>query len=166
MTFCAAAEGRLDPLPSGLGIRVPLPRRIVMASARRYVALPGAPTGMLGFAPPIDAAPAAAPPQADPDGLIDFEKLDDLRKMASVAELLDTVPAVPEMKTYLDKKLKAGRARPLVRNMAPEVLDAAWALVRWCLGSCTAHLEMITDPDEMVQNVGECCAAEVVWGGG
>jgi ubiquitin-conjugating enzyme E2 Q len=64
------------------------------------------------------------------------------------------------VQAWLDKKRRAGRPHARVAQMDPDVPPAAWAVVRWIVGSCTAHLEELTDNDELVQGVGaRRCAA-------
>lgn len=62
---------------------------------------------------------------------------------------------VHEMKKHLERKVKAGKSKPKLKDMDPNVLPSAWSILRWCVASCTAHLEEITSPEERVQNLGE-----------
>lgn len=92
MSYCAAAEGKLDPLPIGLGLRVPPPKRAVTT--------PGSYLGMssIPLPPSVSAGPqpvtVQAIPEADDDGLVDFDQLHPLRQMGAVAEQLDSIPSV------------------------------------------------------------------------
>ena len=38
--------------------------------------------------------------------------------------------------------------------MDKNIPDAAWSVLRWIIGSCTAHLEELESEDELVKNIG------------
>ncbi|KAG5647979.1 hypothetical protein DXG03_007013 [Asterophora parasitica] len=116
----AAAEQVIeDPLPIGMGIRVPFPK---------------------GELPPEEVT-------VGPDGLCDFDDLSLEMMRACIVELINSLPSVEDMKKHLERKVKAGKAKPRLKDLDLNVLPAAWSILRWCVASCTAHLEEITyDP--------------------
>ncbi|EIN06501.1 hypothetical protein PUNSTDRAFT_115057 [Punctularia strigosozonata HHB-11173 SS5] len=141
LTYCAAAEGVLDdPLPVGMGLRVPPPMAGVSTSNRQIIA--------------VHAGSAVSPPKADgPDGLCDFDVMDIACKRAAIRNLIDTLPPIADVKRYLEKKVKDGKSKPKLQQYDPSILPAAWAILRWCVASCTAHLEELTSEEEIVQNI-------------
>ncbi|KAI0703481.1 hypothetical protein BC835DRAFT_1028647 [Cytidiella melzeri] len=99
-----------------------------------------------------------------PDGLdmqvptpgpsIEFDALEAPQKNRAILDLLDMLPPVREMKKQLEKARKAGTRKLSLRDMNPKVPAAAWQLLRWCVASCTAHLEELSAPEDRVINVG------------
>lgn len=59
------------------------------------------------------------------------------------------------MKRHLEQKAKLGKRKPRLQDIDPEILPAAWSILRWCVASCTAHIEAITSPEETIKNLGE-----------
>ena len=76
------------------------------------------------------------------------------------------------MKKHLEQKAKVGKRKPRLQDIDPELLPAAWSILRWCVASasrrlifynairrcvasCTAHIEAITSPEETINNLGE-----------
>lgn len=57
------------------------------------------------------------------------------------------------------RKTKPGKSKPRLVECDPSVPTAAWTLLRWCVGSCTAYLEPITSPGELIGNVGQYLTA-------
>jgi hypothetical protein len=108
---------------------------------------------------PLGALAGPGKAQTDATGLVDFDALDQNVQRAAVVALLNQVPAVPDMQTYLKKKRRKGKPHARVRGMDPDpdVPAAAWTLVLWIIGSCTAHLEELTDREDLVQGVGMVC---------
>ena len=47
-----------------------------------------------------------------------------------------------------------GRAKPRLQDIDKTIPHAAWSVLRWVVGSCTAHLEELTDDDGRVKNIG------------
>ncbi|KAF9788386.1 hypothetical protein BJ322DRAFT_1002310 [Thelephora terrestris] len=125
LAYSAAVGGVLeDPLPVNLGLRVKPPR-----------------TG-------------SSSPGLGVDGLCDFDALDINGKRAAIADLIDSLPAITEMKRHLQKPVTTWGVKPQLQTMDPlTILPAAWIVLRWCVGSCTAHLEELVDPSDLMQGV-------------
>ena len=58
------------------------------------------------------------------------------------------------MKKYLERQRKPGQAKPKLKDMNKTIPEAAWSILRWCVASCTAHLEELREEHEMVKNIG------------
>ncbi|KAE9407147.1 hypothetical protein BT96DRAFT_1014269 [Gymnopus androsaceus JB14] len=160
ITYLAAMEGVLDePLPIGMGLRVPVPdtSKILAPPPNhgfRFGAAAISVGTTVGTATPTASTPVVV------DGLCDFDALDKQQMRASVVQLLDSLPCVSDMKKHLEQKVKPGKSKPKLITMPPpvdskdsEVPAAAWKLLRWCVGSCTAYLEEISSQEESVKNV-------------
>ncbi|GLB36141.1 putative ubiquitin-conjugating enzyme family protein [Lyophyllum shimeji] len=132
----AATEQVLDePFPTGLGLRVPPPD----ASKIRELARSN---------PSVTGELASAMP------LLRLEHLTSVPMMrASIAQMIDSLPAVDDMKKHLERKVKAGKAKPKLKDTDPTILPAAWSILRWCVASCTAYLEEITSGEERIKNL-------------
>ncbi|KIK53259.1 hypothetical protein GYMLUDRAFT_49424 [Collybiopsis luxurians FD-317 M1] len=158
ITYSAALEGALDePLPIGMGLRVPPPDpSTVITPQNRFPGgiLPGI---TANHAPPAPPVPVNAPPVADADGLCDFDALDIRQMRASVVQMLNSLPPIGDMKRHLERKVKSGESKPKLSTMpeAADVLPAAWKILRWCVGSCTAYLEEISSEEESIKNIGK-----------
>ena len=61
---------------------------------------------------------------------------------------------IMDMKKHLEQPRKVGRAKPCLQNMDKDVPEAAWSVLRWCVASCTAHLEELREEEEQVKNIG------------
>jgi len=76
------------------------------------------------------------------------------------------------MRRYLQKKTKAGKSKPKLKDMDSNIPAAAWLILRWCVtnlsfsaltashlrrcvASCTAHLEELTSDEDLVRGIGE-----------
>ncbi|KAI0738313.1 hypothetical protein C8Q80DRAFT_1275827 [Daedaleopsis nitida] len=108
------------------------------------------PMGM-GLRVPCKTAPA------DDQGLnrlYDFDTLDLPQMRMSITQLIDFLPAIADMKKHLEQPSKAGRMKPRLQDMDKSIPEAAWAILRWCVASATAHLEELKDEDEQVKNIG------------
>ncbi|KAH7925790.1 hypothetical protein BV22DRAFT_408192 [Leucogyrophana mollusca] len=90
---------------------------------------------------------------ADADGLYDFDKLDLLRMRQAIAQLIDSLPPIEDMKRYLEKKVAPGTMKPRLKDMSTDILPAAWTILRWCVASCTAHIQELTSEDELLRNI-------------
>ncbi|KAF9266711.1 hypothetical protein L218DRAFT_895759 [Marasmius fiardii PR-910] len=153
LTYSAAVEGALDdPLPVGLGLQVPEPdtSRVFDASV------------------PMNAAVIGIPPVPSPavtqranevislntaQSLHDFDALGPKQMRATIAQLIDSLPSIDDMRKHLVRKRSPGKPRPKLVECDPTVLPAAWQVLRWIVGSCTAYLEEITDPSENIRNI-------------
>ncbi|KIM73751.1 hypothetical protein PILCRDRAFT_99249 [Piloderma croceum F 1598] len=146
IAYTAAADQCLnEPLPLGMGLRVPVP------DARRCV-VPLGPTWGHAMAPVV-AVPKPVPPTGDPDGLCEFDEMDIISMRASIAEMIHALPPIREMRRHLLKKTKAGKSKPKLKDMDSSIPTAAWLILRWCVASCTAHLEELTSDEDLVRNI-------------
>ena len=66
------------------------------------------------------------------------------------------------MKKHLERQRKPGQAKPNLKGMDKMIPDAAWSVLRWCVASCTAHLEELREEHEVVKNIG-ACATNASW---
>ncbi|EPS95732.1 hypothetical protein FOMPIDRAFT_1032740 [Fomitopsis schrenkii] len=107
------------------------------------------PIGLGLWVPPV---PYSTMP-VDDEGLCDFDQLDKTQMCKAIVALLNELPSITSMKRHLDKPIVAGRAKPKLRDLAPSVPPAAWKLLRWCVGSCLAHLEELHLPEDRVANI-------------
>lgn len=93
MAYAAAAEGIMDdPLPIGLGLRVPLPPKdtIVVQPVQRALHVLSAPAP--APAPPVDDRQSKA--AAGPDGLCEFDDMDKGQMRASIVAMINSLPSV------------------------------------------------------------------------
>ena len=58
------------------------------------------------------------------------------------------------MKKHLEQPRAAGRAKTRLQDVDKTIPHAAWSVLRWIVGSCTAHLEELTLDEERVKNIG------------
>ncbi|KIY71906.1 hypothetical protein CYLTODRAFT_389638 [Cylindrobasidium torrendii FP15055 ss-10] len=147
IAYCSAAEGVLDDFPVGMGLRVPLPAQstLIAQPNNRYSAAHQY----------AIQQPASDPPkqlQPDNSGLVEFDELSNQQKRASVAFLIDSLPAVDDMRKHLERKVKPGKSKPKLTEVDPATLPAAWSTLRWCVASCTAYLEPMA-ADEQIGNL-------------
>ncbi len=63
---------------------------------------------------------------------------------------------IAELKRHLQEPRKPGHAKPRLQDIDRVVPEAAWLVLRWCVASCTAHLEELYSEDEKVKNMGTC----------
>ncbi|KAJ6535050.1 hypothetical protein B0H19DRAFT_963825, partial [Mycena capillaripes] len=126
LTYSAAAEGVVDePLPKGMALRP--------------------------AAPAVDY-------QVGLDGLVEFDQLPVEHMRASIAGLIDTLPSVSPALTssqsrHLERKVKPGKSKPRLKEMENgTILPAAWSVLRWCVASCTAYLEEMSE-EQQIQGV-------------
>ncbi|KAF9047184.1 hypothetical protein BDZ89DRAFT_1089351 [Hymenopellis radicata] len=144
LTYSAAAEGVLDePFPVGMGLRVPVPDKSSLVGPPALRPAPGA--------PPVDDTDTAPRREPVPDnhGLVDFDDLSSIQMRASIASMINCLPSVEDMKKHLERKVKPGKSKPKLKEVDPAVPPAAWQILRWCVGSCTAYLEPMA-PDERI----------------
>ncbi|KAG6857552.1 hypothetical protein H0H87_000151 [Tephrocybe sp. NHM501043] len=146
----AASEQVLsDPFPVGLGLRVPVPD-----ASHIPPKLPVA-RGLQYAQPAPKAQRNNSPPNIGPDGMCEFDELSVPLMRAAIVALIDSLPAIDDMKKHLERKVKAGKAKPRLKDLEPTVLPAAWSILRWCVASCTAHIEEITSGEESIKNLGK-----------
>ncbi|KAJ6460480.1 hypothetical protein C8R47DRAFT_994015 [Mycena vitilis] len=144
LTYSAAAEGVVDePLPKGMALRVPPPdkARITAAPVNNYQVhmqqAAAAPTTAVNY-------------QVGLDGLVEFDLLPVEHMRASIAGLIDTLPSIDDMKRHLDRKVKPGKSKPRLKEMENgTILPAAWSVLRWCVASCTAYLEEMSEEQQL-----------------
>ncbi|KAJ7059776.1 hypothetical protein C8F01DRAFT_989503 [Mycena amicta] len=144
LTYSAASEGVLDhPLPVGMALRVPLPDK------NRVVA---APLPIHGYMPQQPQPVSTTLPADFPvglDGLVEFDSLPIPHMRAAIVSLIDSLPSVDDMKRHLERKVKPGKSKPRLQEMENStILPAAWAILRWCVASCTAYLEEMSSSEE------------------
>ncbi|KAF8881664.1 hypothetical protein CPB84DRAFT_1817227 [Gymnopilus junonius] len=144
LAYVSASEGSMeDPLPIGLALRVPLPTGSILAQNQGYYApnpAPEVPETLKTLVP-------------GPDGLCDFDDLSVGQMRHTIAKLINTLPSIDEMKKHLQRKVKAGKSKPKLKDIDPNVLPAAWSTLRWIVGSCTAHIEVIESGEERIKNL-------------
>jgi len=71
----------------------------------------------------------------------------------SISQLLEALPPVEEMKKHLSRRVAAGKSKPTLRDVDPTVPNAAWLILRWCVASCTAHIEAIEAREDLIKNI-------------
>ncbi|KAM5545525.1 hypothetical protein V8D89_000563 [Ganoderma adspersum] len=89
-----------------------------------------------------------------PDGLCEFDQLPANEMRSAIVQLIDSLPPIGEMKKHLEQARTAGRAKPRLQDIDKTIPHAAWSVLRWIVGSCTAHLEELTDDEGRVKNIG------------
>ncbi|CAL1702918.1 unnamed protein product [Somion occarium] len=96
----------------------------------------------------------SVPHPSDPTKpLQEFDQLTKDEMCKSITDLLNTLHPIRDMKRFLEKNNKAGRAKKRLTDMDPNILPAAWLLLRWCVASCTAHLEELQSPEDRIPNI-------------
>ncbi|TFK19866.1 hypothetical protein FA15DRAFT_626277 [Coprinopsis marcescibilis] len=162
VAYVAAAEGNLDdPLPIGLDMRVQHPGQLgdtqYVAPKSRFVGGLSAPSVLAPAASasgsPNESAGAGETDSKEKGELVDFDTLTKQQMRAVIVKLIDKLPSIEEMKKHLMRKLRAGKGKPKLEECATGVPPAAWLVLRWIVGSCTAHIEEITSGDEMIKNL-------------
>ena len=133
------------------------------------------PVGVIGAKPPSTLTPATTPtpfPSTDPlltnlhqqiDFLIydqNFDELDDDDKHKSIAMLLDTLPSVSQMGTFL--RSKGGRDSSL-RTWADRVSPAALGLLRWIIASNRSCIIQVDIPEGSAQKSEERVSGMPGW---
>ncbi|KAG1868338.1 hypothetical protein DFJ58DRAFT_858928 [Suillus subalutaceus] len=84
----------------------------------------------------------------------DFDSLAVNEMRTAIVQLINTLPPIRDMKKHLEKKVVVGTNKPKLKDMDPSILPAAWSILRWCVASCTAHLQELTEEEDQVQNIG------------
>ncbi|OSX62557.1 hypothetical protein POSPLADRAFT_1046024 [Postia placenta MAD-698-R-SB12] len=116
----ASAKVLDDPLPVGMGLRVP--------------------------------SPDVTSP-AELDGLCEFDRLTRQQMCTSIAMLLDELPPIATLKKHLEKPIPVGKMRAGLKDFDRSIPEAAWFILRWCVASCTAHIEEMKNDEERLQNI-------------
>ncbi|KIM60273.1 hypothetical protein SCLCIDRAFT_1217055 [Scleroderma citrinum Foug A] len=95
--------------------------------------------------------PRAAQSTSGADGgdFCDFDALTvkDMRMWITI--LLDTLPSIETMKSYLLRNPKAK-----LQDINPGILPAAWSVLKWCVASCTSHIQELKDHEDFLGNIG------------
>ncbi|KAF8889407.1 hypothetical protein CPB84DRAFT_1826578 [Gymnopilus junonius] len=133
LAYVSAQKVMEDPLPIGLALRVPLPTGSILAQNQGYY------------------APNPAPEV--PETLKTLVPAQMVYMRHTIAKLINTLPSIDEMKKHLQRKVKAGKSKPKLKDIDPNVLPAAWSTLRWIVGSCTAHIEVIESGEERIKNL-------------
>ncbi|KAI0704695.1 hypothetical protein C8Q76DRAFT_752492 [Earliella scabrosa] len=119
LAYNAAHAMGLEPLPTGLGLRV-----------------------------------AATDPRTELTKMQDFDKLTWREMCITVRDLIACLPAISEMKAYLERTPRDNSRLFRLPDMDRSVPAAAWIILRWCIASCPVRIDALHHPDEMVKNVG------------
>ncbi|KAH6905576.1 hypothetical protein BKA70DRAFT_1372977 [Coprinopsis sp. MPI-PUGE-AT-0042] len=152
LAYVSATEGTMgDPLPVGLGLQVPHPGVLAPGSytpqASRPFAMPGQP------APAENALVPTLVAGLRQGDIIDFDTLNKAEMRAVIAKLIDSLPSVEDMGKHLTRKVRAGKSKPKLNDIDPDISPAAWLILRWIIGSCTAYIEEIVTGDERIKNL-------------
>ncbi|KAG5639239.1 hypothetical protein H0H81_005313 [Sphagnurus paluster] len=128
----AASEQAIDePLPIGMGLRVPLPDQ----SKFPDVLSQAASSPLLVNTTSI---PTTSSIVKGSDGLCDFDDLTLPMMRYTITQLIDSLPSIEDMKKHLERKVKAGKTKPKLKDLDPNILPAAWSILR-CVGSPDAE---------------------------
>ncbi|KAG1824854.1 uncharacterized protein BJ212DRAFT_1322854 [Suillus subaureus] len=103
------------------------------------------------------AAAEQVPDPVHKSPMRDFDSLTVNEMRTAIVQLIDTLPPVRtfrDMKKHLEKKVIVGTNKPKLKDMDSSILPAAWSILRWCVASCTAHLQELTEEEDQVQNIG------------
>lgn len=137
-----------EPLPIGMGLKVPEPLETPVASTC---------TSFVDFQqvvhPQVDPPEILNDLQPGSDKLVDFDELtlpqvfiirmqffpkknsqlpyNFLQMRSCIATLINTLPSVMVMKKHLEQKVRAGNRKPKLQDVDPNVLPAAWSILRW-----------------------------------
>ncbi|KAL0948368.1 hypothetical protein HGRIS_010950 [Hohenbuehelia grisea] len=143
LAYCSASEGSMDdPMPVGMGLRVPPP---TSRGIPQYVQ-----RGVIRGTTVVNEAQG---PQntihIEEGGLCDFDSLTKSQMREAIVGLIDSLPSIDDMKKHLTRKAKPGQLKQKLRDLDSNVLPAAWSILRWCVASCTAHLEELTSANSI-----------------
>ncbi|KAL4066326.1 hypothetical protein V8B97DRAFT_2025481 [Scleroderma yunnanense] len=81
--------------------------------------------------------------EVDDDGLCDFDALTVDEMQIWIITLLDTLPPV------------RGHPKARIQDMNSTVPPAAWSLMKWCIASCTAHIQELKNREDFLGNIGD-----------
>ncbi|TFK72251.1 hypothetical protein BDN72DRAFT_836432 [Pluteus cervinus] len=145
IAYSSAVEQSMEePLPKGMGLRVPLPDAAKAGAA---------PTTYQNRQQVQTTWTTGDLPIPDIYGLVDFDDLPVHLMRVAIVDLIDSLPAVDAMRKHLMKKVKAGKSKPKLKDADPAVLPGAWLVLRWIVASCTAYIEEITSGEERIKNL-------------
>ena len=80
----------------------------------------------------------------------------------AIAKLIESLPKITEMRKHLMKRIARGKSKPKLHEVKPDVLPAAWTILRWCVASCRSYLEEITDEEYLIKNIGTCIILSLI----
>ncbi|TFK70490.1 hypothetical protein BDN72DRAFT_838836 [Pluteus cervinus] len=125
LAHLSAVSGVLDdPLPIGMAIRVPLPSQNMIVSVDAY--------------------------RKPHSQLVLFDSLPKQEMRQAISQLIELIPPIQTIKEHLEQQIKEGLSKPRLKNVDPDVPEAAWLILRWCVASCTAYLEEITSQEDTI----------------
>jgi ubiquitin-conjugating enzyme E2 Q len=68
----------------------------------------------------------------DSDGLVDFDTLSLPEQRGAVADMLNKIPKISEMKKWLKRKTPSkAKGKQTIRDMDRSIPVAAWTILRW-----------------------------------
>ncbi|XP_006456406.1 hypothetical protein AGABI2DRAFT_77738 [Agaricus bisporus var. bisporus H97] len=141
LAYTAAIEGVLEEPPIGMGLRVlPPTTKITVNSKHRpqHATLNEV----------LDGKNVTAE-----DGLCEFDELTLPEMRSAIVASLENLPTVSEMRNHLTKKVAEGKVKPRLQDIDLSLLPSTWLILRWCVASCTAYLEEITNQNELVRGL-------------
>lgn len=89
------------------------------------------------------------------DGLCEYDKLTYKQMCASIVMLIDQLPPIELLKVYLENPINIGNTRARLRDFDHSIPEATWSILRWCIASCTAHMEEMKTEEERIRNIGD-----------
>lgn len=140
LTYCAASDGGLEDFPDGMHIEVPPPWDPQGAAVN------------FDTMPPHEVGSLRVPSHTNIN--VNAIICSSWQKQQVVAQFLHSLPSVLEMKQHLERK-RQGELRPTLQSMDPKISNAAWSVLRWCIASCTSHIEELTDEEDRLGNIGQ-----------
>lgn len=77
---------------------------------------------------PVDSAKMTT----DDDGLVDFDTLTLPEQRGAIADMLNKIPKIAEMKKWLKRKTPSkAKGKQTIRDMDRSIPVAAWTMLRW-----------------------------------
>ena len=71
----------------------------------------------------------------DNDGLVDFDTLGLPEQRGAIADMLNKIPKISEMKKWLKRKTPSkAKGKQTIRDMDRSIPAAAWTILRWSVG--------------------------------
>ena len=68
----------------------------------------------------------------DSDGLVDFDALSLPEQRGAIADMLNKIPKISEMKKWLKRKTPGkAKGKQTIRDMDRSIPAAAWTILRW-----------------------------------